>query len=249
MSFRTRLEYGVYQTGRFLMWAYLRTAHGLMARGLEHFPRSGGVLVVGNHPSLFDPAAIIVTAPRPVRFMAAEVLFKVPVLRRYLRGAGMIRVDRKSGGHSAFRQALRALQNGEAVGIFPHGELVKEYEQRIPRNGAVQLALRAGVPLLPVYCEGTEKSYPRSALLPRPLCQIGLVYGEPFTVSAGREALKDDEAMAAASREVLDRIFALKGQAKQLTQAAVYKPIAPFEHLLREADRHPEIWEHQSRVR
>lgn len=249
MSFRTRLEYGVYQAGRLFMWAYLRVGHGLVVAGREHFPRTGGVLVVGNHPSLFDPAGIIVTAPRPVRFMAAEVLFGIPVLRLYLRGAGMIRVDRKSGGHNAFRQALKSLQEGEAVGIFPHGDLVQEYERRIPKNGAVQLALRAGVLMLPVYCEGTAKSLPPKKYLPRPMHQIAVVYGEPFTLPLTRADFKDEEKMAAASKEVMDRIFALKGRAKELVAPAPYEPIAPFEHLYRQADQRPRIWEDMTRVR
>lgn len=249
MSFRTRLEHAVYQGGRALMWSYLRLGHGLVVHGREHFPRTGGVLVVGNHPSLFDPAGIIVTAPRPVRFMAAEVLFSVPVLRLYLRGAGMIRVDRKAGGHNAFRTALKHLQEGEAVGIFPHGDLVQEYEKRIPKNGALQLALRAGVPMLPVYCEGTAKSLPKNKFIPRPLHQIAVVYGEPFTIPVDRKDFKNDEVMNAATQELMDRIFALRGKAKDLVTPAPYEPIAPFEHLYREADRNPRIWEDMTRTR
>ncbi|HYE76804.1 MAG TPA: lysophospholipid acyltransferase family protein [bacterium] len=242
-------ERAVYLAGRGGLRLYLRVGHGLQSSGTGHVPRTGGCLVAGNHPSLLDPAIILATCPRPVRFMAAEVLFKTPFIRWFLRGAGMIRVDRKEGGAGAFRQALKALQAGEAVGIFPHGQLVGKYEEVTPKDGAVQLAVRAGVPVVPVYTEGTQYALPKKSIIPRLLRQCAIVYGEPYTIPLTKADLKDQEKVSAATAALMTRIKALKGLAKNLTRHADYAPIAPFENVLRHADEHPEIWEAQARNR
>ena len=247
MTFRTRLEHGTYAFGRAQMWFYLRVLHGLQVTGIEHVPKEGGVLIAGNHPSLLDPMAILVTAPRPVHFVTAEVMYTFPPLAWWLRGAGMIRVEREKGAAGAFMAAFHALSRGEVVGIFPHGRLVREYEKAVPKDGAIQLAARAGVPIIPAYCEGTE--LPGRTLLSRIGKQMAIAYGEPYEVKLTRPELKDDAKVKAATWELMRRIVGLKGIAKNLTQAAQYRPIAPFEHLIRTGDEHPGIWESQAGIR
>lgn len=118
--------------------------------GLEHLPRSGGVLVVSNHMSYWDPVVVGCALDRPVRFMAKAQLFRIPLLGPAIRALGAFPVVRGSPDRQALRQALEILGHDQVVGIFPEGTRSHSGQLLEPHLGAAMLALRAGVPVLPV---------------------------------------------------------------------------------------------------
>lgn len=159
--------------------------------GTEHIPRSGGAVLAINHTGYLDFAlggSAARKARRYVRFMAKEEIFANKYAGPLMRGMRHIPVDRGSGAGS-FRAALQALKAGEIVGVFPEATISRSFELREFKNGTVQLAAMAGVPLVPMTIWGSQriwtKDHPKR--LGRHHFPISIAIGEPIPV--GR---KDD---------------------------------------------------------
>src|SRR5262245_36085081 len=90
--------------------------------GLENVPENGSVIIAGNHPSYLDPALVMMPLKRPVRFMAWDALFNIPLFGLLIRALGAFPVDiRRGKGEAVYHQAWRVLERVEVLGIFPEG--------------------------------------------------------------------------------------------------------------------------------
>lgn len=141
--------------------------------GTEHIPPVGPALVVGNHRSYFDVAAMAVTLARtgrPVRFLGKREVFDAPVVGQIAAGLGGIRVDRGTGSDEPLQAAAEALEAGEVVAIMPQGTIPRGkafFEPKlVGRWGAARLAQLTGAPVIPVGLWGTEKVWPRASRVP-----------------------------------------------------------------------------------
>lgn len=136
--------------------------------GLQHIPESGAVILAGNHPSYLDPVLVMLPVKRQIRFMAWDALFKVPLLGQIIRAAGAFPVDiRKGKGEAAFREALRVLNGGDALGIFPEGQRSEQAAMGELRTGVARLAVDTGAPIVPITIGGATRAWPKWKLLPR----------------------------------------------------------------------------------
>src|ERR1044072_1004524 len=110
--------------------------------GLENIPASGPVILAGNHPSYLDPLLIVLPVKRVIRFMAWDALFRVPLLGAIIKAMGAFPVDiRRGKGEAAYREALRVLSSGQALGIFPEGQRSERGPMDELRTGAARLAI------------------------------------------------------------------------------------------------------------
>ncbi len=141
--------------------------------GAEHIPREGPGIVVANHRSYFDPAALVVLAARrgrALRFLGKKEVFEAPVVGPLVRSLGHIRVDRGTGSDAPLDAAAAALAAGELTCILPQGTIPRGeqfYEaELVGRPGAARLAARTGAPVIPVGLWGTEAVWPRSSKVP-----------------------------------------------------------------------------------
>jgi 1-acyl-sn-glycerol-3-phosphate acyltransferase len=156
--------------------------------GAEALPREGPLIVVANHLSNLDP--ILVAAwlqpalGRPIHFMAKEQLFRWP-LAPLLRAYGTILV--RAGGRDveAYRAGLDVLERGGVLGIFPEGTRSRSGAMQEALPGAAMLALRGGVPILPVGLTGTDRLLGRGSWIPRIGCRVTIRVGQPFRLDAG----------------------------------------------------------------
>ena len=123
-------------------------------RGLNHFPGRGPVLLVVNHPTLFDPFLVAAATPRPLDFLVDHRVFKIPVLGPMIARAGGVTVR---PGHNSLSEALRRLAQGRAVVVFPEAEQTHTLELRPFRSGASVLAVQSGVPVIPLGLSGPER--------------------------------------------------------------------------------------------
>ncbi len=118
----------------------------------------GPVILVSNHTSIWDYAVwMFVFFGQTLRVQMAEVLFEKFPLCLLLKGLGGIRVDRTRFDYSAVARSEAILRKGGIVGIFPEGRLPREGEERpLPfKPGAAYLALVSGVPVVPLYTNGS----------------------------------------------------------------------------------------------
>jgi 1-acyl-sn-glycerol-3-phosphate acyltransferase len=147
--------------------------------GAEQVPQRGGLIVVANHASDFDPPIVSNCVCRPVSYMAKEELFKVPVLKQAIRAYGAYPVKRGSADRSAIRAALQQLEKGWAVGVFLQGTRTPDARIPEPKLGAAMLAAKAQVLLLPVSLWGTQAILQKGSKLPRSV-PITVRIGEPI---------------------------------------------------------------------
>ena len=124
--------------------------------GMEHLPRTGGVIIAVNHLSVLDPflvAHLLYDAGRIPRFMGKAELFSWPVVGQVMRVAGQIPVHRNSPDAAlSLRDAVRALDAGECVVIYPEGTVTRDPDHwpMVARTGVARLAQLSGAPVIPV---------------------------------------------------------------------------------------------------
>lgn len=142
--------------------------------GVEHLPESGPFILVANHRSYFDVAAIallVAKAGRPVRFLAKKELFEAPVIGQITRALGGIPVDRGGEAARSLEAAERVLEAGEALALLPQGTIPRGRAFFDPvlkgKTGAARLAAASKAPVIPVGLWNTEAVWPRSSRLPR----------------------------------------------------------------------------------
>ena len=144
--------------------------------GVDHIPVVGPAILVGNHRSYFDVAAMSLAIARSgstVRFLGKKEVFDAPVVGQIASAMGGIRVDRGTGSDEPLQAAADALNAGEIVSIMPQGTIPRGpafFEPTLKgRWGAARLAKMTTAPVIPVGLWGTEKVWPRSSRLPNVL--------------------------------------------------------------------------------
>jgi len=156
--------------------------------GRENVPEKGGLVVVSNHASFFDPPLLSCCVGRPVAYMAKEELFTIPILKQAISLYGAYPVKRSSVDRGAIRAAMKALEEGWAAGIFLQGTRTADGRITEPKLGAAMIAAKAQVPILPVSLWGTEKIPQKGTPFPAITARIGEPISPP--VSSKREVLE-----------------------------------------------------------
>jgi 1-acyl-sn-glycerol-3-phosphate acyltransferase len=156
----------------------------LEARGVEHIPREGGVLLVSNHVSFLDPVIVGSAASREVHYMARSNAFDIPGLGKLIAVYNAYPVNRGAPDLGALRKTISLLKNGNAVLIFPEGTRSVDGTLGKARDGACFIAHRAGVPTIPVFHSGAERVLPRNSKRLR-RSQLTVTFGEPLELTTG----------------------------------------------------------------
>ena len=193
----------------------------LRVEGTIHVPRRGGVLLTPNHISDIDPAYVGLFAPRPLWFMAKSELWEFGGIRRAL--GPMISfmqafpVDPDSADREALRRAEKLLEARQALVVFPEGRIA--HQETIPlQPGAVMLALRAKVPIVPVGLAGLQHIIPYGSLIPRPtLRPVAVVFAPPIFFDDLSEMPRRAAREAAAAR-LADAMNAARRRAETLVE-------------------------------
>jgi 1-acyl-sn-glycerol-3-phosphate acyltransferase len=191
-----------------LSWPVIRFVFRTRWRDRRAVPAQGGAVVASNHISNFDPwpLALGLFPGRTLRFMAKVELFRGP-LAPILRALGGFPVDRSVPDRQALAVAVQLCRDGELVVMFPEGTrrskgMRKKHEAQ-PHTGAARIALRAGVPLVPVAVWGTDRL---SRLGP-----LRVAYGDPVVV-ADLASLDRRSAAEEATRRLMDAIARLEAE-------------------------------------
>jgi 1-acyl-sn-glycerol-3-phosphate acyltransferase len=176
-------------------------------RGADNVPAVGGAVMAINHTGYMDfTYAGLVARPskRFVRFMAKDEVFSHRVSGPLMRGMHHIPVDRDAGAAS-FRTAVKALKQGEIVGVFPEATISRSFELKDFKSGTVRMAASAGVPILPTVIWGSQrvwtKDHPKR--LGRGNVPIILSVGEPIAITRKDDADKVTELLRTRMTELL----------------------------------------------
>ncbi len=180
---------------------------GQNVEGLENVPAQGPYLVISNHLNFTDPEFIARACPGHINFMVKKELFPYPVIGFGLRLLGTFPVDRRGNDIGAVRRALELLSRGNSVMLFPEGTRSRTHALANPLPGAGYLALKAGVPVLPVGLCGTEHVC-ITRLPTGPAKRISLRFGKPFRLEPP-EGLNRQQSAEWAAWEMLSQIARL----------------------------------------
>lgn len=148
-------------------------------RGLDNIPNGDdGLLIVSNHPTYIDPVWISIPIRLKLRYMAWDQVFEWPAIGRLIRILGAFPVKHRSGiSVSAIAEALRSLRDGAALVIFPEGEREFEDGRLLDfKTGAAHIAVKAGVPILPVSIRGGNRIWPRGKKYPRIFRSVEIIF-------------------------------------------------------------------------
>ncbi len=143
-------------------------------------PRTGGVLLVCNHQSFFDPILATVALPRECHYMARDSLFRNKWFRKLIESLNAFPVRRGAADVGAIKETLRRLKRGALVTVFPEATRTTDGTVRPMQSGVILIARKARVPLIPTLILGAFEAWPRHARLPHP-APIIVAYGQPVT--------------------------------------------------------------------
>ncbi len=164
----------------------------------------GPAIIISNHTSIFDYAVyLFVFFSRTLRFQMAEVLFKKKILGTFLKMLGGIFVDRDSFDFGFVAKSEDILRRGGVVGIFPESRLPRKGEERPLefKTSAAFIALSAGVPVIPVYTNGSYFNRKRARV----------IIGRPIDIfELSDDSLGEKENLKQISEKLRSRIIELE---------------------------------------
>lgn len=212
--------------------------------GADNIPAEGGAVIVINHIGYLDFAYAGIPAHdvgRLVRFMAKKEVFDHKITGPLMRGMKHIPVDRSAGG-AAFREALKALNNGELIGVFPEATISRSFELKDFKTGPVRMAQAAGVPVIPMVVWGTQriwtKDHPK-AVGKRRNVPITIQVAPPINVAKGANC---GAILAQAKSVMTSMVHEIQASYPGMTgKDAIYQPArlggrAPTQEEAREMD-------------
>jgi 1-acyl-sn-glycerol-3-phosphate acyltransferase len=175
------------QHGVARLWARMLLGIGgvrVQVEGLQRISPEASYVFVSNHLSYMDTPLVIAHVPCQFRFLAKQGLFKVPFIGYHLKRAGHIPVprgDARASLRTLAESARMVRDRGVSVLVFPEGGRSPGAMQDF-KEGAAYIAIKAGVPAVPLGISGTREILPMDSLLVRGGC-VRLRIGEPIPTS------------------------------------------------------------------
>ena len=184
---------GFYRTAYCLAFPVVRLLYPAGFEGRENVP-DGACVVCANHSSLADPVLVTYACGlrHVIHYMGKAELFKNRLFAAVLRWLGAFPVQRGKPDLAAVKTAMQYLKKGEKLGIFPEGTRVSLDDAVAAKTGAVSLAARMHVPILPVYIPRERKKFNR---------RLVVRIGKPYCVDGARH-----EDFSRLSAELMERI-------------------------------------------
>lgn len=180
-----------------IIWPFFNLFHPVKAVGREHIPE-GPAVICPNHSALSDPFFVVFAfgLHYPMRAMAKAEVMRMPFIGWILGKAGVFGVKRGAADVGAMKQAIKFLKAGDKLLMFPEGTRVGEGESAEAKTGAAMLAVRNGVPLLPVYVPVKKRWFAPNAV----------VIGEPYLpqVAAGKKGTQEE--YHAIANDLMERV-------------------------------------------
>ncbi len=198
---------GAFQHRCAQIWSRMILATGrvrVRVRGWENVEPGHAYIFCANHMSLIDTPVIFGKLPVQFTILAKKSLFRIPFMGWHLRRSGHLPVDYENprAARRSFEQAAQKLRTGSSLFFFPEGGRSRDLRLRPFRAGPFLLAIKAGVPVVPVVILGTREVLPIGSINIRP-GQVEVVVKQPIPTAGTTR--KDADRLATEVREQIAR--------------------------------------------
>jgi 1-acyl-sn-glycerol-3-phosphate acyltransferase len=202
----------IYRASCFFFHVWLRIGHDLKVYGRHNRPKKGPFICASNHLSLADPPVLGSAFWVPMNFMAKKELFMSKVWGWWFRVVKCIPISSDSRDFNAAKIALKQLENGYAIAIFPEGTRSETGEFLEPEVGAGFLAAKSRAPVIPVYIWGSGNVLPKGGKY-KWGPPVRAFIGKPVDFSKAEEIMDRREKYNFMSKRIMQEIAGLKQKA------------------------------------
>ncbi|MCX8094249.1 MAG: 1-acyl-sn-glycerol-3-phosphate acyltransferase [Candidatus Goldbacteria bacterium] len=178
--------------GRFICIIFFKLFYFLKVKNKKYIPKDGGLIIVANHSSFYDPPLIgCAILNRNLKFMARDTLFK-PIWGQFLKWMGAFPIKRGVVDRTAYNTLINYIKNGEAVVFFPEGTRNTDGVIKEGKPGTGMLIYNSKARVLPVYIHNSWKAWPRGKF-PRLFVPVTVDFGNvmDFTEYFSKEPSKE----------------------------------------------------------
>jgi 1-acyl-sn-glycerol-3-phosphate acyltransferase len=171
----------------FILWIF---GINVKIKGAEFIDPGKHYIYISNHSSAFDIPAVVVGIPDDIRFVLKKELTRIPIWGWALKYGHYITIDRGKArdARKSLEEAAVLMRNGASVILFAEGTRTRDGKLQPFKRGAFTLAVKAGLPIIPVTINNTFRILPRGSLRVHP-ADIELVFSKPIPTAeiGGRE--------------------------------------------------------------
>lgn len=202
---------------------FSRIYHRLDVQTPSPLPYRGAGILVCNHISGLDPLLIQAPCNRLITWMMAAEYYQIRSIAWIFRTVGAIPVQRSGRDMAATRAAMRALEQGAILGVFPEGRIETTRELLPFQTGVALMALKTGVPIYPAYLDGSQRGKEMLDAFLTPNRAV-LRFGQPVELgglSTSREGLD------AATQRIRQAIMSLQSETLKTRFRGVREPGGP----------------------
>ncbi|MHC4267959.1 MAG: lysophospholipid acyltransferase family protein [Planctomycetota bacterium] len=172
-------------------------------KGLENIPNDEPVIFVSNHQSFIDVKLSIAAIPRNFSFISKDIIFKIPILGKYMKTSGHIGIHRNDerNAYGTLNEVIKKLDEGKSIIFFPEGTRSVNGELGRFKRGISMIILKSGRKVIPTAIIGSRGYLPKSSILSNPEHRdISFRFGRPLEFP---KVEKEDRTL---SKDVLEKV-------------------------------------------
>ncbi len=195
----------------------LRRLFQFHVSGREHLPERGPFIVAANHANYLDGVVLGAALPMRIVFLVMPRVYRATPLHPYFHDQlGSIPISLARPDPGAIRRALRVLESGGVLGVFPEGPFSKNGELVRGQPGAALIALRSGVPVVPAAITGTFQALvARRTYVPRRV-PLRVRFGPPLRFTASTRHPLTQRLRADVTGRIMEAIATLLADEREL---------------------------------
>ena len=186
----------------FLVYIFNVIVFRVKCVGQENIQNKGEYIICANHTSNWDAPILVSNLKRKVYVMAKAELFKNKFIKWFGDKCCVFPVKRGMRDIESIKYSLKLLKDGEILVIFPEGTRKGLEKNGKAQNGVAYMAIRTGVPVIPVGIQGEMK----------PFRKVKLNIGEPLDFSQYKSNKPEKEILDKVSKEIMDNIIMLTNE-------------------------------------
>ncbi len=191
-------------TKKIVYYGFYKLVYRIKKVNEQNIPEEGAYIICANHVNMLDALAVVCACKRKVRFICKESMFKNKALGWALKLSDTIPINRDKSDIESMKRSIKALKNGDVLGVFPEGTRKGMEKNLKAKSGAAFFSLKTGTKVIPLGIQGSFK----------PFTKVKLVFGEPLDFSEYYGKEKDKEALEKVTNIIMDNIVMLTNENK-----------------------------------